>query len=435
MLELLRLRTCATLPRMTAIAQGPTLQRSWVEEKAQVELARIREARANQIYPYFREFETGGLHTTIAGKRVVNFSSNDYLGLTNHPKVKEAAKRAVEKYACGLSSSRAQATTVEHVDLERRLAKFFGYDSCLVFTTGYQAMLGLIAGCADRDTTLVLDSFSHACILDGSFLAAGTPGRAPEVRFFNHNSAKSLERILKTRERKNALVLVEGVYSLDGDVAHLPEFIDVCERYDAVLAVDDAHGSGTLGANGRGLAEAQGVEGRIPILMTAFSKVFGGIGGALLAKSDVIEMIKNSSRTLLFSASLPIPIVAAVSTILDIVEAEGPALIRELHQKRDYFRSKLLGAGFELGVSSTHIMPVMCRDERKTLFMHVALLECGVLMVPITYPGVKPGEERLRVNVTRGHTQEDMDTALELLKTYGEAFFVLGGDDVGPVEA
>ena len=408
---------------------------SWIDVKAHTELARIRQAREKQLYPYFREFESGGIHTTIAGKAIVNFSSNDYLGLTNHPRVKEAAHRAVDKYACGLSSSRVQATTTEHVALEERLARFFGYEACLVFTTGYQAMLGLIAGCADKDTTLVLDSFSHACILDGSFLAAGIPGKAPEVRFFNHNSAKSLERILKTRERPNALVLVEGVYSLDGDVAHLPEFVEICERYDAVLAVDDAHGSGTLGANGRGLAEEQGVLGRIPILMTAFSKVFGGIGGALLGKTEVIEMIQHSARSFLFSASLPVPIVAAISTILDMLEADGPALVRELHQKRDYFRGKLIEAGFELGASTTHIMPVMCRDETKTLFMHVALLECGVLMVPITYPGVKVGEERLRVNVTRGHTQEDMDAALELLKTYGEAFFVLSGEEIGPREA
>jgi 8-amino-7-oxononanoate synthase len=407
---------------------------NWVDRKAHEDLARVREARENQVYPYFRPFETGGLHATLDGKPIINFSSNDYLGLTNHPRVKEAAKKAVDKYACGLSSSRLQATTVEHVELEARLARFFGYEKCVVMTTGYQAMVGLIASCADKDTTLVLDSFSHACILDGTFLAAGTPGKQPEVRFFNHNSAKSLDRILKTKERKNALVLVEGVYSLDGDVAHLPEFIEICERHDAVLAVDDAHGSGTLGTHGRGLAEAQGVEGRVPILMTAFSKVFGGIGGALLGTTETIEMVQHAARSFLFSASLPVPIVAAISTILDMLESDGPALVRELHQKRDYFRGKLLEAGFDLGASSTHIMPVMCRDERKTLFMHVALLECGVLMVPITYPGVKPGEERLRINVTRGHTQEDMDTALELLKTYGEAFFVLSGEEIGPIE-
>ena len=407
---------------------------SWIQEKAHAELARIREAREKQVYPYFREFESGGIHTTIAGKPIINFSSNDYLGLTNHPKVKEAAHKALEKYACGLSSSRVQATTVEHVDLEKRLAKWFGYEKCLMFTTGYQAMLGMIAASADKDTTLVLDSFSHACILDGSFLAAGVPGRSPEIRFFNHNSAKSLERILKTRERKNALVVVEGIYSLDGDTANLEEFVEICARYDAVLVVDDAHGTGTIGTRGTGILEARGLMGKVPVVVSTFSKSFGGIGGLLLGSEEVVELVQHNARSFLFSASLPVPIVAAASTILDMLEADGPALVRELHQKADYMRGKLTEIGFDLGASNTHIMPVMCRDERKTLFMHVALLECGVLMVPITYPAVKNGEERLRVNVTRGHTQEDMDTALELLKSYGEAFFVLSGEDLGPME-
>jgi len=407
---------------------------SWIDDKARTELARVREAREKQVYPYFREFETGGLHTTIAGKPIVNFSSNDYLGLTNHPKVKEAAKKALDKYACGLSSSRAQATTTEHVDLERRLAKWFGYESCLMFTTGYQAMLGTIVALADKDTTVVLDSLSHACILDGTFLAAGVPGRAPEVRFFNHNSARSLERILKSRERKNALVVVEGVYSLDGDKAHIAEFVEIGGRYGAVLVVDDAHGTGTLGQRGTGILEETGLRDRVPVLVSTFSKTFGGIGGLLLAKDEVVDLVKHNARSFLFSASLPVPVVAAASTILDMLEADGPALVRELHQKAAYFRSKLTEAGFELGVSNTHIMPVMCREERKTLFMHIALLECGVHMVPITYPAVKHGEERLRVNITRGHTQEDMDAAIELLKTYGEAFFVLSGEDIGPFE-
>jgi glycine C-acetyltransferase len=418
---------------MAVVSTGAPAK-SWIEEKAYAELARVRKAKADQGYPYFREFETGGLHTQIGGKPIVNFSSNDYLGLTNHPKVKEAAKRAVEKYACGLSSSRVQATTTEHVELERRLAAWFGFESCLMFTTGYQAMLGTIVSLADKDTTVILDAFSHACILDGTFLAAGIPGRAPEIRFFNHNSARSLERILKTRERKNALVVVEGVYSLDGDMAHLQEFVEICDRHGAVLVVDDAHGTGTLGTKGTGILEDRGLQGRVPVVVSTFSKTFGGIGGLLLGSADVVELVKTSARSFLFSASLPVPIVAAASTILDMLEAEGPALVKELHDKASYFRGKLTEAGFDLGASNTHIMPVMCRNERKTIFMHVALLECGVLMVPILYPAVKNGEERLRVNITRGHTQEDMDTALELLKTYGDAFFVLSGEDIGPIE-
>lgn len=407
---------------------------SFIDDKAHAELARVRQAKEKQVYPYFREFERGGLHTRIAGHDIINFSSNDYLGLTNHPKVKEAAKKAIDTYACGLSSSRPQATTRDHVELEERFAKWAGFEKCLLFTTGYQAMLGTIVSLADKDTTVVLDAYSHACILDGTFLSAGVPKNGPEIRFFNHNSAKSLERILNTRERKNALVVVEGVYSLDGDTANLCEFVDICAKHDAVLVVDDAHGSGTMGRNGRGTLEAMGLEGKVPVVVSTLSKTFGGIGGLLFASGEVVDYVKHTARSFLFSASLPVPVVAAAHTILDVVENEGEKLVAELHQKSAYFRGKLVEAGFDLGASNTHIMPVMCREERKTLFMHVALLECGVMMVPLTYPSVKQGEERLRVNVTRGHTQEDLDTALRLLKEYGEAFFVLSGEDIGPLE-
>ena len=408
---------------------------SWIDTKAHAELARIREARERQVYPLFREFETGGLHARLDGKPIVNFSSNDYLGLTTHPKVKEAAKRAVDDFACGLSSSRPQATTKAHVELEQRLAKWMGFESCLLFTTGYQAMLGTIVALADKDTTLVLDAYSHACILDGAFLAAGVPKNGPEIRFFNHNSAKSLERILKTRERTNALVLCEGVYSLDGDKANLAEFIRLCDEYDTPLIVDDAHGTGTLGAGGRGTLEAMNLRGKVPIVVSTLSKTFGGIGGLLFGSSDIIEHVKHTARSFLFSATLPVPVFAAASTILDMIESDGPKLVAELHQKARYFRDGLTTAGFDLGASETHIMPVMCREERKALFMHIALLECGVYMVPLVYPSVKIGEERLRVNVTRGHTQEELDRTLGLLKEYGEAFFVLSGDEIGALEA
>jgi glycine C-acetyltransferase len=407
---------------------------SWLEDKAKKELARIHEARAKQVYPYFRPFESGGLHTTIAGKPIVNFSSNDYLGLTNHPKVKEAAKEAIDRFAVGLSSSRVQATTTAHVELEERLADWFGFEKCLIFTTGYQAMVGAIMSLADKDTTLILDNLSHACILDGTFLAAGTPTRQPEVRFFNHNSTRSLERILKSKERKNAIVLIEGIYSLDGDEAKLIEIVELCEKYDAFLILDDAHGTGTLGKSGKGIIEKYGLEGRVPLVVSTFSKTFGGIGGILVGQTDIVEHVKHYARSFLFSASLPVPIVAAAATILTMLENDGEGLVAELHEKRDYMRGRLTEIGFDLGDSDTHIMPVMCRDERKALFMHVALLETGVMMVPITYPGVKEGQERLRLNVTRGHTREDLDLALEQLALYGEAFFVLSGEELGPME-
>ncbi len=406
---------------------------SWVDEKAYAELARIREAKDRQVYPYFRPFESGGLHTTIDGRPLVNFSSNDYLGLTTHPKVKEASIAAVKQFSCGLSSSRVQATTTAHVELEERLAAWFGFESCLTFTTGYQAMLGTIMSLADKDTTLCLDNLSHACILDGTFLAAGTPRNAPEVRFFNHNSARSLRRVLKNRDRKNAIVLIEGIYSLDGDEANIVELVEVCEEFDAVMVLDDAHGTGTLGKGGRGILEKYDLTERVPIVVSTFSKSFGGIGGILLGANDVVDHIKHQARSFLFSASLPVPIVAAAATILDMLESDGEALVAELHQKSAYMRSELTGMGFDLGDSNSHIMPVLCRDERKAMFTHIGMLEGGVMLVPITYPGVKIGEERLRLNVTRGHTQEDMDLCLEQLKMYGEAFFILGGEVLEPL--
>jgi 8-amino-7-oxononanoate synthase len=399
---------------------------SFLIDKAQKELVRVREAEQLKVYPYFREFETGGLHTTIAGQPIINFSSNDYLGLTNHPDVKDAAKKAVDQFACGLGSSRVQATTTLHVELEERLARWFGFEKCLIFTTGYQAMVGTLMSLADKETTLILDNLSHACILDGTFLAAGTPARQPEVRFFNHNSPKSLERCLRTRERDNALVLIEGIYSLDGDEARIQDFVEVCGRYERTeILCDDAHGTGTLGRTGKGILEKYDLYGKVPVVVSTFSKTFGGIGGILLGERDVVDHVKHYARPFLFSASLPVPILAAAATILDMLEKDGEALVSELHDKAAYMRKGLLAHGFDLGDSDSHIMPVMCHDETKALFMHHGLLERGVLMVPLTYPAVKKGEERLRLNVTRGHTQKDMDRALELLGDLGRQLEII----------
>ncbi|MEM6958736.1 MAG: aminotransferase class I/II-fold pyridoxal phosphate-dependent enzyme, partial [Myxococcota bacterium] len=333
--------------------------KSWVQRKAHDALERIRLAKEQQVYPFFKPFESGGLHTTVNGRPIVNFSSNDYLGLTTHPKVKEASKAAVEQFSCGLSSSRVQATTTAHVELEERLANWFGYEACLTFTTGYQAMVGTMMSLADKHTTICLDNLSHACILDGTFLAAGTPRNAPEVRFFNHNSARSLRRILRTRERENALVAIEGIYSLDGDEAKILDLLEAVEEDPkAVMLCDDAHGTGTLGKGGRGIVEKYDLYGRVPIVISTFSKTFGGIGGILLGDRDTVDHVKHFARSFLFSASLPVPIVAAAATILDMLEDHGEQLVAELHEKAAYMRKSLLEIGFDLGDSDTHIMYV-----------------------------------------------------------------------------
>jgi 7-keto-8-aminopelargonate synthetase-like enzyme len=392
---------------------------SWIDDKAHAELARVREAREAGVYPFFRPFASGGLRTSVDGHAFVNFSSNDYLGLTTHPRVLAAAHEAVDRFACGLSSSRVQATTTAHVELEGRLAKYFGFEKALITTTGYQAMVGVIMALSDKDTTLILDNLAHACILDGTFMAAGQPGKQPEVRFFNHNSARSLERILTTRARPNALVLVEGIYSLDGDKGKLREIQEVCARHGAVLVVDDAHGSGTLGAHGRGVLEDLSLEGQVPVVVSTFSKVFGGIGGVILGSTEVVELVQHVARSFVFSATLPVPIVAAAATVLTMLEENGPALVAELHDNAAYMRRELLARGFDLGHSDTHIMPVMVRDERKAMLLHHMLYDRGIYMIPITYPGVKQGEERMRLNVTRGHTRAELDHCLGALEELG----------------
>ena len=194
---------------------------------------------------------------------------------------------------------------------------------------------------------------------------------------------------------------------------------EVCDRHGAVLVVDDAHGSGTLGTHGRGVLEDLDLEGRAPVVVSTFSKVFGGIGGIILASEEVIDLIKHTARSFVFSATLPVPIVAAASTILTMLENEGPALVAELHEKAQWLRARLVERGFDLGTSNTHIMPVMVKDERKAMMLHHMLFEQGLHMVPITYPGVKPGEERLRVNVTRGHTWDELQHAVDVLTELG----------------
>jgi glycine C-acetyltransferase len=401
---------------VTEEQDGRQSDSGWLDRKVEQSLQRVNALREEGGYPYFRPFESGGIRTTVGGHAIVNFSSNDYLGLTNDPAVLAAAQEAVGRFGMGLSSSRLQANTVAHAALETRLARFFGFEAALITTTGYQAMVSLLSAIADGETTLALDSLAHACILDGSFMAAGVPGQAAEVRFFNHNSARSLERVLSSRQRPNAIVAVEGVYSLDGDLGKLSEILEVCDRHGAVAVLDDAHGSGTLGANGRGTLEHLGLEGRVPLVVTTFSKSFGGIGGVILGPADVLDMVRHTARAFLFSASLPVPVLAAADAILGRLEAEGPVLVGELQAKARYLRQKLDQAAFEVGGSpETQIAPILVREERAVIAMHHALYQRGFYLVPITYPGVKRGEERLRLNVTRGHTYAELDALVAAL--------------------
>ena len=398
---------------------------SWLQEQTTELLSRIKEAKSLDVYPYFRQFQKVGPRVWIDGKQFINFTSNDYLGLSQDPRLIEAAKKGAERYGTGLGSSRIQATTDRHVELEKRLAEWYGFPACAVFTTGYQSLVGLISTFAEAKSTWILDNLSHASILDGTFLAQGTYGEELEVRFFRHNSPKGLRRTLKTSEFEKRLVVIEGVYSLDGDLAPLDEFVAAAKEFHAPIIVDDAHGMGTLGATGKGIIEHFGLTHHdVDFLVGTFSKSFGGVGGFVLGDEGLIEYMKNTARSFVFSASLPIPIVEAMLTSLDIMTHDF-TLLNKLKENETMMRDGLKTLGFDLGMSNTHIMPIILRDESKTMEFGAWLQELGVIMIPILYPAVRHGEERLRCNITAAHTKQDIGMTLEILEFVGKKLGVI----------
>ncbi len=392
---------------------------SWLHEKTTEFLERVDEAKENRVYPFFRPFQNMGTRVKVGRKSYINFTSNDYLGLSQDPRLINRAVDAVRRYGTGLGSARPQATSDRHLNLEKRLADWLGFDACCIFTTGYQGMVGVLSIFPDDDTTLALDKLSHACLIDGAYLAQG-PNPDLELRFFKHNSAKSLRRILSQSDKKQKMVVVEGLYSVDGDLCPLAEMIEVCREYDAVIVVDDAHGIGTLGPTGRGVAELQGVLGDIDILFGSFSKSFGGIGGFVLADTDIIEYLKLQARSFVYSASLPVAQIEAATTALDIIQSDR-SYFRRLEHNRDFFRNGLLELGFNLGDSDTHITPIMVGEDIATLTAGAHLYHgAGVIMMPFIYPGVPLGKARLRCNVTAAHHESDMGYTLEALAVIGQ---------------
>lgn len=407
----------------------------WLINKCRMLSRYVEEYKAKGLYSYFTELEKTGTYITVKGVPLINFSSNDYLGLTHDPRVLETAKKAFDQYGSGLCGSRyVVGTTVEHVKLEEKIAAWKGKESCIVFTTGYQTLLGTVSSLlvrmddsVEEDIVLVIDKLSHACILDGCSLAVGTHmtrglGKALEgqIRYFRHNDPESLEDIVKsnTEKGKNVIIIVEGVYSMDGDIARLPEFVKIADRYDAAIAVDDAHGTGVLGKTGKGTAEHFGLENEVDLLMGTFSKALGCIGGFVAGQKDVISHIKHKARSLIFSAAAPVSIIASVSKIIDIIQSEPEHLAR-LRSNEQYFKNALRTLGFDYLNSESPIIPLMIRDQEKTLYISRKLFENGVLMLPMLYPAVGKGEERLRCTIGAKHTKEDMDRALSVLEKEG----------------
>jgi 8-amino-7-oxononanoate synthase len=340
--------------------------------------------------------------------------SNNYLGLTRHPRVIAAARDAVERYGTSMTGSRLlNGTTVIHQRLEALLAEFFGTEACLTFTTGYQALLGTISALVNKRAAAVIDKADHASIYDGCALSDG------EFYRFRHNDVEHLEQILeKVTAEKKVLVVVDGVFSMGGDIAPLPELLEVCRRYEARLLVDDAHAVGVLGRGGRGTASHFGLPSDSDLVVGTFSKSLASIGGFVAGDAEVIEWIRHFARPGLFTASMPPASVMAATTALEVL-MEEPQLVDRVNANAALLRDGLRDAGFDIGETQTPIVPIVIGDEVKMVSFWKELLAGGVYTNAVIFPAVPRGAGILRTSSMATHTEEQLKRAIELMAELG----------------
>ena len=380
-----------------------------------------REVMAAGLYPYFTPLSSGqDTQVTINGKETIMIGSNNYMGLTSHPKVKEAAMRAVELYGSGCSGSRFLNGTLDmHVELERRLAQFMKREAALVFSTGFQTNQGTISALVNKGEYMITDRSDHASIVDGCRLSFG------KVLKFKHNNMKDLERVLRSiKKDAGKMIIVDGVFSMEGDIANLPKIVELAEKYNCQVMVDDAHSIGVLGENGRGTGEHFGLENKVDIVMGTFSKSFASLGGFIVADEEVIHYIKHTSRALIFSASMPPASVAATLAALDIIETE-PQRRERLWQIAKKMHDGFKRLGFNIGETKTPIIPIYIGEDLQTFKVWKALLEEGVFTNPIISPAVPPGSALLRTSYTATHTDEQLNKALEIFEKVGKKMGII----------
>ncbi len=355
----------------------------------------------------------------VAGKPVIMAGSNNYLGLTSHPRVKEAAIRAIEKYGCGCAGSRFLNGTLDiHEELENKLARFFRKEAALVFATGYQTNLGAISALLGRNDVAIIDKYDHASIIDGCRLSFG------QVKKYRHNDMRDLERVLDQTEGKGKLIIVDGIFSMEGDIALLPSIVKLAKAYGARVMVDDAHGIGVLGKGGRGTAEHFNLEEQVDLIMGTYSKSLAAIGGFVAGSNEVINFIKHVGRSMIFSASLPPALVASVSEALDIIN-EQPQLREQLWKNTHKMLKGYRELGFDTGDSETPIIPIIIKDSLKVYQMCRRLFDNGVFVNPVVNPAVPPGRELLRTSCMATHTEEQLDRVLNAFEKVGKELGVI----------
>lgn len=361
------------------------------------------------IYPYFREIESDqDTVVKINGKDVLMFGSNSYLGLTNHPKIKEAAKKAIDKYGTGCAGSRFLNGTLDiHIELEDRLAELTGMDGALCYSTGFQVNLGVVSVLTGRKDHVLLDELDHASIIEGSRLSFS------RVLKFKHNDMKSLESKLKLCAPGSLkLIVVDGIFSMEGDIVKLPELVEMASKYEATIMVDDAHSIGVLGKNGSGTASHFGLTGNVDLIMGTFSKSLASLGGFIASDKDTINFIKHNSRSLIFSASMTPASAASVLAAVEIMVSE-PERIGQLWDNTHYALKGFKEAGFDTGLSETPIIPLFIRDDIKALVLTRRLLEEGIFVNPVVSPAVPREDCLIRYSLMATHTREQIETSVE----------------------
>ncbi len=377
---------------------------------------KARELMELGLYPYFRVIESAQDPVVcLNGKQMIMVGSNNYLGLTNDPRVKEAAIKAIEKYGTGCAGSRFLNGTLEiHVELEEKLARFMRKEDAIVFSTGFQVNLGVISALIGKNDIVIIDKLDHASIIDGCRMSYG------EIKKFRHNDMDDLERVLKNCDGKGKLIVVDGVFSMEGDIANLPGVLGLARQYNARLMVDDAHGIGVLGETGRGTCEYFGLEDDVDLIMGTYSKSLASIGGFIAGNKEVIHYIKHFARSLIFSASPPPASVAAVSAALDIIDEE-PERIERLGQITTKMLTAFKELGFEVGPSQTPIIPIIVREDEIAFRMAMMLQDEGVFANVAVSPAVPNGKALIRTSYMATHTDEHLETVLTAFKKVGHS--------------
>jgi glycine C-acetyltransferase len=357
-----------------------------------------------------------GARARFDGREVVNLASNNYLGLAAHPRMREAASKAAAELGAGSGAVRTIAGTMSmHRELERRFAAFKGAEDSIMFQSGFTANSGTVAAILRREDVIVSDELNHASIIDGARLSRA------EIKVYPHKDAGAADRLLEETKKpgRRQLLITDGVFSMDGDIAPLPNLVEVAEKHDAVMMIDDAHASGVLGKNGRGTVDHFGLHGRVDVQVGTLSKAIGVLGGFIAGPSHLIEWLVNRGRPFLFSTSAPPAVAAACMTALDILEEE-PEIVERLWLRTDFFKKGLSALGFDTGASETPITPVMTGEEAKAVELSGRLWDEGVFTPAIVYPTVGRGKARVRTIVTADHSEEDLQEALGAFERVGK---------------